>query len=232
MRHRHRGIPASLEAKYRDRRVLHVAFEGDRAHHACDIAYRPAQVEQHLDAMTAEVEHGSSPRLLPAHQPVPRMIRCRVEVFERIYLRHHQRADLAGVQDVLDPRDNGIEPAIVCHAERDVVRPACRDHGVALATVHRHGLLAEHMLARFRGGDRLRCVQAHGRGDVHGIDVRIREQLRRGGIPARCTELSCERFSEFRPTAADRHQPARRQVAQRRGHTLPGNVARPDQPPP
>ena len=51
------------------------------------------------------------------------------------------------------------------------------DHLVGLRDGHRQRLLADHVLARAKGLERLGMVQERGRGDVHEVDVVAREHL-------------------------------------------------------
>ena len=162
-------------------------------------------------------------------EPVSRVVRHRVEILERVDLRHHHGADLSGRDDLPDSHESRIEPAIVCDAKCYTIRATCRDHGVALFHGHRHRFLAQHVLACLCGGDRMFGVEVHGRREVDGVDVRVSEQLGGRRIPATRPELACECLRVLRLLSTDGNQVARREIAQRRRDAFAGDVARADQ---
>jgi len=97
--------------------------------------------------------------------------------------------------------------------------------------MHRHRLLAEHVLAGLRRRDRLRGVEVHRRRDVHGVDVGIGDQVAPVRIPAARADLVRERLDEISTRAADGRELASAAVAQRLGDALANDVASADQTP-
>jgi hypothetical protein len=160
------------------------------------------------------------------------VIRRWIEALERVDVRDHRLADVARLEEALDARHARIEVAVVGDAQDDAMGPADRNHPIAVGHIHRHRLLAEHVLPRFGGGDCLLGVQMDRRGDVHGLDVSIVQELAPVCVPAGRAEFLRERFREAAPVAGNGDELGRCGVAQRRRHALARNVAGPDKSPP
>ena len=61
MCHGEGSISPAFELEHCDGRVVHLALECDVAHHARDAVHWTKEIEQHLDAMAAEIEHRATP---------------------------------------------------------------------------------------------------------------------------------------------------------------------------
>ena len=83
MRHRQDGHRALAEAQVGHAGVLDLAVRvADVRREAVDLGHLSEQVQQHLDAVAAEVGHRPAARLAPSHQPGARVIGPRVEGLE------------------------------------------------------------------------------------------------------------------------------------------------------
>ena len=148
--------------------------------------------------MAAVIGHRPAAGLGAIEQPRSRLARLGVEPLERRHLREHRRADLAGGEDLLHPDHRGIEAAIVGDAERHAGAAGRLDHLVALGRVHRHRFLAEDVLPCFGRGDGLLRMEADRRGDIHGVDAGIGDELLPRGIRASSADLArnCVRLNQ------------------------------------
>src|SRR5258705_345461 len=87
------------------------------------------------------------------------------------------------------------------------------------------------MFTGFRGSTSLLYMKVHRRGDVNRIDLTVVEQVLPFCIPSGHPELRGKRFGQIGACAADSHQVAVRQVAQRRNDTFPSDVTASNQSP-
>ena len=65
----------------------------------------------------------------------------------------HQRAQLAGIEDLLGLETGAVEVMNVSHHELDAASVCSGHHGVALLQTERHRLLYQHVLARVEAVD-------------------------------------------------------------------------------
>ena len=95
-------------------------------------------------------------------------------------------ADLAAVDDALGVDEARHEAVVEIDPELDAGLVARVDHALRVRDARRHRLVAEHVLARARGGDRLLGVLRVRRVDRDDGDVRIARAARRSS----CTRAS------------------------------------------
>ena len=164
----------------------------DVGREANGLAHRTEERQQQLEAVAAEVEHRTAAGLRPFDEPVALVVGLRVEAFEGVNLGEDRSADFAAAQNLAHAGDDGIEMAIVGNAEPHVIGRGGGDHAIAVGDVERHRLLAEHVLPRLGGRDRLRGVQVHRRGEIHGVDRRVADEI----FPARVPAVGTERLSQ------------------------------------
>ena len=99
----------------------------------------------------------------------------------------------------------------------DAVRAARGEHAIAFAGVHRHRLLAEHVLAGVSRGDRLFRMEPDRRRDVDASDVRVGERSCQPRIPSAARRRPCANASASSASGpADGDEIASRRIAQRR----------------
>ena len=121
--------------------------------------------------------------------------------------------------------------AVVGDAEPDAVRAAGGDHAIAFGRVHRHRLLAEHVLAGLGRGDGLFGVEMDRRRHVHRVDLGIADEIAPVGVPPAGADLARERLDELGSRAADGHELAPAAVPQRLADAFANDVAGADQAP-
>ena len=168
-------LRAAAEAQARDAGVLDLALaQADVGGEAKGPLDRAEQVQQHLDAMAAEVHHGPAARFRLAQEPGARVVGAGVEGLEGLDAGQHRRADLSGGDQRAQPAHDRVVVAVVGHAQADSVGTCGRPHPLAAGHVHRHRLLAEHVFAGLRRRHRVLDVQAHRRGHVDGVRPRDR----------------------------------------------------------
>ena len=102
--------------------------------------------------------------------------------------------------------DRRVEMAVVGDAERDAVRAAGRDHAIAFGGVHRHRLLAEHVLAGFGRGNRLFRMEVAPAWRRRRVDLRIGDEIPPARIPSPGADLARERLRQIGARAADGHE--------------------------
>ncbi len=193
---------------------------------------RPQQVEKHLDAVAAEVGHGPATGLAPAQQPRARVIGPGVEGLEGLDLGQHRLADLARRDEPPQAGDQRVVVPVVRDAQPHAVGTGGRQHPLAGGDVEGHRLLAQHVLARLGGGDRLLGVEAHRRRQVDGVDLAVLQHVPPVHVPAPRPVALGELRSELGPGAGHGDEGAPFGLAQGGGHALPGDVAAPDEAPP
>ena len=230
--HRHGRARTPIEPKQHGRCVLHLTLENDIRRQPNRLPNGAAeQIEQHLDSMAAEIHHRPSAGYGRLQQPGTRMIRAWIEVLEGVQLGEHRLPDFAGRDDLLHAHDRRIEPAVVRDAEGHAMRAARRDHAIAFGSGHRHRLLAEHVLARLGGGNRLRRVKGHRCGDVDALDVSVCDEILPLPVPSPRPHLRREGGRQLAARAGDRNELAVRRLDQRRRHAFTNDVASADQGP-
>ncbi len=86
-------------------------------------------------------------------------------------------AQIARVDDALQRLHRGPEAPVVADGENDARAPARIQHRLAVRDGQRQWLLAEHVLAGLRGGDRLLAVQRVRRGEHHRLNGGVAQQI-------------------------------------------------------
>src|SRR5688572_16608906 len=99
----HRRTGAMLELQDRRRRVFDLPLEHDVRGTAGDVFHAPEQMEQHLEAMTAEIHHRAATRLRGFHEPVARVVGRWIEALESVDVCHDRTTDLARRKDFPGP---------------------------------------------------------------------------------------------------------------------------------
>src|SRR5215204_1878211 len=94
VRDREDGLWAALEVEDGAGRILDVTQEEDIPVDGPDNHGRAEQVEKHLYAVAAEVEHRPAARETLVQQPAARVVWARLEALERVHLRDDGRAYL------------------------------------------------------------------------------------------------------------------------------------------
>ncbi len=74
-------------------------------------------------------------------------------------------------------------------------------------------------------------VQVHRRGEIHGVNHRVADEIFPARVPALGAEGPRKRLCQVRTGAAHCRQRAARRIPQRRRHALPGDVTRADEAP-
>ena len=135
---------------------------------------------QDVDAVGGDVEERSTSRLDGVDEPAAAALAIKPAVTGEF--GDDRTPDGSGFQQLLRALHFRIAAAIVSDTERLAavfygLRLGRLQHGAGLRLVHRHGLLAEHMLAGAQGLNGLRRMKEHRRTDVDGIHYRIGECL-------------------------------------------------------
>ena len=125
----------------------------------------------------------------------------------------------------------GVVTGLEVHTKLHRGSRACIDHALRRGGIRRQGLVAEHVLASFGGGNRLFRVESVGRGDRDDVYARVRQhggkvRRREGGVvPLR------ERLGAIRVAADGRHKAAIRIRSNCRSDQRVGRSAQADDAP-
>jgi hypothetical protein len=107
--------------------------------------------------------------------------------------------------------------------ELHAVFPGGGDHAVAFAQVHRHGFLADHMLAVTGGTDGMLGMQRVGGGNPHRVDVVLGAELGDRGIGRAIMGL-CEGIARLGPDVGTARQLVGRPFAKGGQHLAGGDA--------
>ena len=121
--------------------------------------------------------------------------------------------------DDLAQRAVGQQPPDLAHVreearphrlhQEELALPRLGDELHRLGGVHRERLLAQHVLARAQGEQRVLVVHRVRRADVDGVDLRIRHERLVGVVAVGDAEALAERLGARRAARADRHRAPR-----------------------
>src|SRR6476659_2537842 len=125
--HAQRRTRATLKPKQCGGRVLYIPFENYIRCLRLDLCDRTKEIRQHLNSMTAEIEHRAAAGAILSQQPRARMIRRRIEELERVYLRDDRAANLSRRYQLFRARHDRIEMAVISHPKSDLVLTGCAD---------------------------------------------------------------------------------------------------------
>jgi hypothetical protein len=195
------------------------------------VGQRSQEVEENLDAVTAEVRHRPASGLGAAEEPGPRVLGPGIEGLERLHGREHGVAELAFVQERAQPAHERVVVAVVSDGETHAVLPRGRDHALAGGGIERHRLLAEDMLARLRRRHRLLGVEPHGCRHVDGVDPLVAHELAPVGVRASRPVAGRELRGLLRLGPGHRDERAVGGFAERGGDPLLRDVAAAHEPP-
>lgn len=122
----------------------------------------------------------------------------------------------ARLDGVEGEREFGEERQDVGHHDHAAIGPPCGKDGVGLVHRQGNGLLNKHMLARFQGTNRQRCVLVARHAKVNQIHRRVGQQVRH--VPVSCQPRKVHHRPLGAEIALDRG-PVAGKLAQGRGYT-------------
>lgn len=131
----------------------------------------------------ADHVHQQSPTSLVGQEPPRR--RLEPGVFNQRGPNQDHLAQYVCLQQVLDLVNYRIKSAVVRDSEFYTVAAAHIHHALALGNIHGHRFFAEYVFASFSCLNGMETVQEDRGGEIHGVDIRIGENLGRILTPFR-----------------------------------------------
>ena len=214
-----------METQQQTGTIFALICAGQDVAKGCDIANLSEEIQEQVQAMATDIHQCPTTALSVNHTPVTVIAGFHVQRGRGYRRDGHGRADFSGSKNFLHPQHNRIKPAIVGHPQLHTGILTDLDHLIAFRRGHGHRFFHQNMFTGLGRCLCLRPVQMYRRGNVDGIDIRVRDKFGLVGegfchlkFPAKLGQLAF-----IAPTG--RHKLTVRCFLNGGCDTFPGNIA-------